>query len=202
MLQKIDDTNSGRYNTCKNPEERYLRFRGVVRSLDMTNVLSALEDPECKARQKVPGREQSSRRSQSKSSVLLQEFADFLQLRYTMRFEDLFFLQLLEGSSIFHASVFRYQVDDRVEHTRPGLVLRFGVRNVRYRVTILVRESDLRNDLPTSTILLVSESRMVHVKIRFVFGHQMIAVVELGRVSWEPGIFDADGIIPEQSNAV
>lgn len=49
MLQKIDDTNSGRYNTCKNPEEKHLRFRGVVRSLDMTNVLSALEDPECKA---------------------------------------------------------------------------------------------------------------------------------------------------------
>lgn len=119
-----------------------------------------------------------------------------------MRFEDLFLLQLLEGSSIFHASVFRYQVDDRVEHTRPGLVLGFGVRNVRYRITILVRESDLRNDLPASTILLVSESRMVHVKIRFVFGHQVIAVVELGRVSREPGIFDADRIIPEQSNAV
>ena len=103
---------------CKNSflVRKYLRFRRVVRALDVTDILSALEHPEREAGQKVSSGEQASRRSQREPGVLLQEFTDFLQLWYTMRLEDLLVLQHLEDSSILHAGVLRYQVDERVEH--------------------------------------------------------------------------------------
>ena len=99
----------------------------MIRALDVTNVLSALEHSERQTRQEVPGREQSGRWSQREPCVLLQELAHLLQLRYTVRLEYLLLLHLLKISSIFRASVFRHQIDEGVEHPGPSLGLRLRV---------------------------------------------------------------------------
>lgn len=187
-------------NTTNNVN--HLRFRCVIRAVDMTNILGALEHPERKAGQEVPSGEQSSGRAQSEPGVLLQEFTDFLQLRNAMSLKDLLLLELLEHSLVLDAGVFGDQVDDGVEHSRPGLVLRLGVRNIGYRVSVLVSESDLRDNLPAGAVLLVGEAGMVHVEIRLVLGHQVVAVVKVGGVAWEPRVFDADGVVGEQGHTV
>lgn len=174
----------------------------MIRALDVTDVLSALEHPEREARQEIPGREQSGRRSQGESRVLLQELAHLLQLGYTVRLEDLLLLHLLEISPIFGASVFRDQVDQGVEHPGPSLGLRLCIRDGWYRVTVLVRERNFSNELSAGTVLLVSETGMVHVEVRLEFGHQMVAIVEVGRVPREPRVLDADGVVREQGDAV
>ena len=43
---------------------------------------------------------------------------------------------------------------------------------------------------------------MAHVEVRFVLCHQVVTVVQFRGVPWEPGIFDADGIVREQGDAV
>lgn len=174
----------------------------MVRAIDVTNVLGALEHPERKAGQEVSGGEQSSRGTQSESGALLQEIAHFLKLRYTMSLEDLLLLELLKHSLILDASVLRYQVHDRVEHAGPGLVLRLGVGNARNWIAVFVSERDLGDDLPAGSVLLVGETGMIHVEIGLVLGHQVVAIVELRRVSREPRVLDADGIVGEQSDAV
>lgn len=168
----------------------------------MADVLGALEYSESKAGQEVPRRQETGGRSKSESRVLLQEIADFLQLRYTVRLEDPLLLQCLENPLILHARVFRHQVQHSVEDTRPSVVLRFGVGNGGYRVAVLVGESDFGNDLATGAVLLVGEARVIHVEIRLVLGHQVVAIVEVGGVTGKPGIFNADGIVGEQGHAV
>lgn len=174
----------------------------MIRALDVTNVLSALEHPERQARQEVPGREQSGRGSQGEPCVLLQELAHLLQLRYTVRLEYLLLLHLLKISSILRASVFRHQIDKGVEHPCPSLGLRLRVRDGGYRVPVLVRERNFSDELSTGTVLLVSESGMIHVEVRLEFGHQVVAIVEVGRVPREPWILDADGVVREEGDAV
>ena len=135
----------------------------MIRALDVTNVLSALEHSERQTRQEVPGREQPGRWSQREPCVLLQELAHLLQLRYTVRLEYLLLLHLLKISSIFRASVFRHQIDEGVEHPGPSLGLRLRVRDGGYRVTVPVRECNFSDELSTGAVLLVRESRMIHV---------------------------------------
>jgi len=174
----------------------------MVGAVDVADVLGALEYPEGKAGQEIARREETSCRPQSESRVLLQEIADLLQLRYAMGLEDSLLLQLLEDSLILDAGVLRHQVQHGVEDARPSLVLRLGVWNARYRIAVLVSEGDLSDDLATSAVFLVGEAGMVHVQIRLVLGHQMVAVVEVGRVAWEPRVLDADGVVGQQSHAV
>lgn len=118
-----------------------------------------------------------------------------------MSFEDLFVAELLEYSLILDASVLGHEVDDRVEDAKPGLVLGLGVGNQRDRVSIFVSECNLRDDLSTGTIFLVRETRVIHVKVRLVLGHQVVATVELRSVTREPRVFDADGIVSQQCHA-
>lgn len=43
---------------------------------------------------------------------------------------------------------------------------------------------------------------MVHVKVRFVFGHEVVAVVQLAGVSWEPRVLGGYVVIPEQGHVL
>lgn len=143
----------------------------MIRAVDVADILSALEYSEGETGQEVPRRQETSGRSKSESRVFLQEIADFLQLRYAVGLEDPLLLQFLENPLVLHAGVFRHQVQHGVEDARPRLVLRLGVRNAGYRVTVLVGESDFGNDLATSAVLFVGEARVIHIEIRLVFGH-------------------------------
>lgn len=64
-----------------------------------------------------------------------------------------------------------------------------------------VGESDVSDILPTGAIHLIGESRMVHVQLRFVFGHQMVAVVQVPGVSREPRIFHIYVVLSQNRNA-
>lgn len=119
-----------------------------------------------------------------------------------MGLEDLLLLQLLENSLVLDARMLRHQVEHGVEDARPGLVLRLGVGDAGYRVAVLVSEGDLGDDLASGAVFLVGETGMIHVEIWFVLGHQVVAVVEVGGVTGEPGVFDADGIVGEQCHAI
>lgn len=174
----------------------------MIRAVDMTDVLGALEYPEGKAGQEVPRRQETGGRSQGESCVLLQEIADLLQLRDTVGLEDPLLLQLLEDPLVLDAGVLRHQVEHGVEDARPGLILRLGVRDAGYRVAVFVSEGNFGDDLAPGAVLLVGETRMVHVEIRLVLGHQVVAVVEVGGVTGEPGVFDADRVVGEQGHAV
>lgn len=96
-----------------------------------------------------------------------------------MALKNLFLLELLEDSLILDASVFGYQIDDGIEDAGPSLVLNLGIRDAGNRIAVLVGEGYLGDDLPTSAIFFIGEARMVHVEIRLVLCHQMIAIVEI-----------------------
>lgn len=119
-----------------------------------------------------------------------------------MGLKDPLLLQFLEDSLVFHACVLWHEIQHGDKNARPSLVLRLGVRNAGYRLAVLVSESDFGNDLATGAVLLVGKARVIHVEIRLVLGHQMIAIVKVGGVTGEPGIFDADGIVGKQGHAV
>lgn len=174
----------------------------MVRAVDMTDILGALEYPEGKARQEVPRRQETGGRSEGESRALLQEITDLLQLRDTVGLEDPLLLQLLEDPLVLDARVLWHQVEHGVEDARPGLVLRLGVGDAGYRVAVLVSEGDLGDDLASGAILLIGKARVVHVEIRLVLGHQVVAVIEIGGVAGEPRVFDADGVVGEQGHAV
>lgn len=56
----------------------------------------------------------------------------------------------------------------------------------------LVSESDVGNHLTTGTVLLVGKARMVHVQVRLVLGHQVVAVVQVPSVTREPWVCTDD----------
>jgi len=85
----------------------------------VTNVLRALEHAEREAGKEVTGRQQTGCWPESESSVLFQEVIHILELRDLVRGEDVVILQHLESVSVFHAEVFRHQVQHVVENRGP-----------------------------------------------------------------------------------
>lgn len=130
-----------------------LRFRRVIRAVDVADVLGALEYSEREAGEEVAGGEESSSGAQSESGVLFEEVADDLELGHAARLEDLLVHQFLEDSLVLLAGVLRHEVDQGVEHALPGLVLGLGVRDVGDRVTEFVSEGDLGDQLPANQII-------------------------------------------------
>jgi len=53
---------------------------------------------------------------------------------------------------------------------------------------LLVGEGNLCYSFATLAVRLIGKSRMRHVQLGLVFGHQVIAVVQLRCMSWEPWI--------------
>lgn len=53
-------------------------------------------------------------------------------------------------------------------------------------------ESNVGDFLPAVAVNFVGESGVVHVQFRFVFGHQVVAVVQVTGVSREPRVLDVD----------
>lgn len=179
----------------------YLRFGSVVRRVDMTHILCALEDAERERGEEVACGEQTGGRAQREARVLAQKIGHLLQLRQTMIDEDLLVLQLLEGGTILGTSVFRCQILHGAEDRAPGLHFDIGVVDVWDRISVLESESDFGDFLATLTINLVGESGMVHVEIGLVFGHQMVAVIQLGGVLGEPRRLHANVVLRQQIHA-
>ena len=172
----------------------------MIRTVDVTNILSALKNSERQTRKEVPSGKKTCSRTKSETGAVLQKIADLLKLWNAMSLKDFLFAKCLECSLIFDASVLWHEIDNGVEYSLPSIVLGLGVRNQWYRIAIFISERDFGDDLTTRAIFLVSETRMIHIKIRLVLGHQMITAVELGCVTREPRILDAHGIIGEQRN--
>lgn len=173
----------------------------MVRRVDVTHILCALEDAEGERGEEVASGEQTRSGAQREASVLAQEIGHLLQLGQTMIDEDLLVLQHLEGGAVLGASVFRGQILHGAEDRAPGLDLHVGVVDVWDRISVLESESDLGNLLATLAVNLVGETGMVHVEIGLVFGHQMVAVVQLGGVLGEPGSLHADVVLGQQIHA-
>lgn len=125
----------------------------MVRAVDVTDVLGALEDSERKTGEEVAGGEESGSGTQSESCVLFEELADVLELGHAVWLEDLLVHQLLEDSLVLLAGVLRHEVDQGVEHALPGLVLGLGVRDVGDWVAVFVSEGDLGDQLPANRII-------------------------------------------------
>lgn len=64
-----------------------------------------------------------------------------------------------------------------------------------------VIESYFRDFLPTSSVLQIGESGVVHVQIRFILGHKVVAIVKVTGVPREPGGFRSDIIVSDQRSA-
>lgn len=167
----------------------------------MAHVLCGLEDTEGQGSQEVSGCQQTGSWTEGESSVLAEEVADVFQLWDAVRHEDICLLKLAERRLVFPAGVLRHQFEHGVEHSLPSRVLGFGVSDGRDRVSVLVSECDLRNVLPALSVLLVSKPRVVHVELRLVFGHQVVAVVEIGSVAREPRGFVRDVVVGEKVDA-
>lgn len=167
----------------------------------MTHILCALEDAESERGKEVASGEQTSSWTQRESCVLAQKIGHLLQLGQTMIDKDLLILQLLEGGTIFGTSMLGCQILYGAEDRTPGLDLHIGVVDVWDWVSVLESESDLSDFLAALAVNLVGESRVVHVEIGFVFGHQMIAVIQLGGVLGEPGSLHTDVVLRQQIHA-
>lgn len=181
--------------------EGYLRLGSVVRRVDVTHILCALEDAEGERGEEVASGEQTRSGAQREASVLAQEIGHLLQLGQTMIDEDLLVLQLLEGGTVLGASVFRSQILHGAEDRTPGLDLHVGVVDVWDRISVLESESDLGNFLATLAVNLVGESRVVHVEIGLVFGHQMVAVIQLRGMLGKPRSLHTDVVLGQQIHA-
>ena len=125
-----------------------LRFGCVVRAVDVTDVLSALEYSECQARQEVASCEKTGSRAQGESCVLPQEVADLLELGYAVGLEDLLVHEFVERENVLLAGVFGHKVHQGVEHSLPGLVLGLGVGDDGNRIAKLVGKGDLSDQFP------------------------------------------------------
>lgn len=112
----------------------HLRFGSVVRRVDVTHVLRALEDAERQRGEKIASGQQTGGRTQCETGVAAQERAHLAQLRNAILAEDVLRLQFGEHLAVFGARVLGHQVQDGVEHGAPGFVLGFGVFNVRNRI--------------------------------------------------------------------
>lgn len=125
----------------------------MVRAVDVTDVLGALEDSERETGEEVASGEESSSGAQSESCVLFEEIADVLELGHAVWLEDLLVHQFLEDSLVLFAGVLRYEVDQGDEHALPGLVLGLGVRDGGDWIAVFVSEGDLGDQLPTNQII-------------------------------------------------
>lgn len=125
----------------------------MVWAVDVTDILGALEDSECKTGEEVASGEESSSGAQSESCVLFEEFADILELGHTVWLEDLLVHQFYEDSLVLFAGVLWYEVDQGVEHALPGLILGLGVGDVGDWVAVFVSEGNLSDQLPANQII-------------------------------------------------
>lgn len=65
----------------------------------------------------------------------------------------------------------------------------------------LVCEGDVGDHLAARTVLLVGEPGVVHVQVRLVLGHQVVAVVQVTGVLGEPRVLDGLAVVSQQSDA-
>lgn len=173
----------------------------MVRRVDVTHILGALEDAEGQRGEEVAGGQETGGRTQREASVLPQEIGHLLQLGQAVIHKDLLVLELLEGSPVLGTGMLGCQILDGLEHRAPGLDLHIGVGNVGDRISVLVGEGNLGNLLATLAVHLVGESRVVHVQIGLVLGHQVVAVVQLGGVLGEPRGLHGDVVLGQQIHA-
>lgn len=164
----------------------YLRLRSMEGRVGVAHILCRLEHAEGQGGEEISSGEQAGGRAQREAGVLAQEVAHAIQLRDAVRDEDISTLQLSKRRLVLCTSVFGHQVQHGVEDPHPGSVLRLSVCDVRDRVVVFVCERDLSNLLPALPVVLISEARMVHVQLWLKFGHQVVAVVQIGSVTREP----------------
>lgn len=167
----------------------------------MADVLSALENAEGERREEVAGGQEAGGRAQREAGALAQEGAHLLELRDVVLVEDALLLELGEHGAVLEARVLRHQVEHGAEHLAPGLVLDVAVRDRRNGVAVLEAERDLGDLLAALAVDLVREARVAHVELRLVFGHQVVAAVQLGGVLREPRRLHADRVLVDQLDA-
>lgn len=214
MIFSLSDTvnsewraNEGKWGKLSN-----LRFGCVHWWVSVTNILCALENSESQWGEEVSWSQQASGWSQSKTGVAAQEIVHLLQLWNSILDKDSFFLKLSKDNVVFTTSMLRHQVFDNAEHWTPSVMFNLSVFDARnwiatvemkviFRIRIdessrgnllLVSKSNFSNVLSTWSVFLVGESRMVHVQIGFVLGHQMVATVEFWSMLREPWSSDAN----------
>lgn len=152
----------------------------------MANVLGRLEDTECKGSKEVAGSQEPGSRAEREPGVLAEEVAHILELGNVLRHEDVGRLQLSEGDLVLPAGVLGHKVQHSVEHSLPSSVLSILVGDGWDWVSVFVSESNFGNLLPSLPVILVRETRMVHIQFRFIFGHKVIAIIEIRSMAGEP----------------
>lgn len=145
-----------------------VRFRSVVWSACVANVLSAAKNSEGKAIQKLSLAEDTVGRLDCEPSLVFEVGAQFVELGDSFREHELFLQFLLLAEESFAHSFFVETLEPLVNPS-PEIRLLFGIGDIGNFISHLVAKGNLSNIVSSFSVLLIYKLRVVPVFLIFYF---------------------------------